>query len=719
MVWNWKKWDLIHVLKILAPFRGTLIFFIVFTIIINYLYYLDWYTHYETQLHSTTYLFLMIFDVMMTVLIADLVHPGIVVFLTVSILLALGVIDLDEAFVGFSDSSTLTVMVALILSAGINKVQLLEKMVHFLLPSTKQYYVFPSAMRFLPFVMALSLFLNNTPVVAMSIPLIQTWAKTSGHSAKKMLMPVSFCAIFGGMNSILGTSTNLVGRGLVYQQVSKTNSLFHMNLKFEMPLFEIGLVACPVAIVGYLYCCFCTSLLDRNKEKKEKEKKHEKTFFVHMKVTKENQFIGTHLHQTPLCNPPNGRVVAVKRKDIYEEFLKEEDGKKLEETVPIVLEQEKSPDSIYFSITQPNITSFKSSTSNIETNTSSSSSEMISENSTIEKYRSGIELTTDVVVQENDILIYEIPQRSMSDVLCQKGLKLDDPKIDHITQTAFSFYEVCLPKDERELPHNIQYSIIGVTGREDKEVVFPSRSWIVAVPQKYSKTFPTPFLIAKPLDIVYLVDVPLYKTLVAVIALAFPILMDVFEFGNLVEYALFSVLLLLIFRVLTVEEFFGAIDIPLFCILGASFGLSTAMVKTNSGSLLALTLTRLFSPFGKLGVLAALYIPTLLLTQPLSNTAVVAVMFPVVWAAYWGKDPLGQERGQIIGLKSGMYTMMLAASEVFVLPIGYQTNMMVMEVADYSISDFVVFGTPLMILSMILSVTMPWLVFEVLRPSSL
>jgi Na+/H+ antiporter NhaD/arsenite permease-like protein len=56
----------------------------------------------------------------------------------------------------------------------------------------------------------LSAFMNNTPIVAMMIPTVQVWSERTGISASKLLMPLSFAAMLGGMCTLLGTSTNLI-----------------------------------------------------------------------------------------------------------------------------------------------------------------------------------------------------------------------------------------------------------------------------------------------------------------------------------------------------------------------------------------------------------------------------------------------------------------------------------------------------------------------------
>lgn len=78
----------------------------------------------------------------------------------------------------------------------------------------------------------LSAFLNNTPIVALLVPLIFHWAK-SGDTvhAQKLLIPLSFASIFGGTCTLIGTSTNLVVAGL---QVSPASPFRHSSVSSSM-----------------------------------------------------------------------------------------------------------------------------------------------------------------------------------------------------------------------------------------------------------------------------------------------------------------------------------------------------------------------------------------------------------------------------------------------------------------------------------------------------
>src|SRR5690606_34731769 len=92
-------------------------------------------------------------------------------------------------------------------------------------------------------VTAMSAFLNNTPVVAMLVPVVEDWAKRSNLAVSKLMIPLSYAAILGGMCTLIGTSTNVIVYGLTQDRTDVGRISF----------FEIGLIGLPAAIVGILY----------------------------------------------------------------------------------------------------------------------------------------------------------------------------------------------------------------------------------------------------------------------------------------------------------------------------------------------------------------------------------------------------------------------------------------------------------------------------------
>ena len=93
-------------------------------------------------------------------------------------------------------------------------------------------------------VAALSAFLNNTPVVAMFMPVVDDICKKTQISPSKLFMPLAYTATFGGVCSLIGTSTNLLVVGWIAAN--------HPNVR-ELGLFEIAWVGVPCAAAGIVY----------------------------------------------------------------------------------------------------------------------------------------------------------------------------------------------------------------------------------------------------------------------------------------------------------------------------------------------------------------------------------------------------------------------------------------------------------------------------------
>ena len=92
----------------------------------------------------------------------------------------------------------------------------------------------------------MSAFMNNIPLVAMLLPGVSEWAKATRFSASKLLLPLSYASILGGMCTLIGTSTNLVVGGLVAAQSEEIGVE-------ALGLFEISWLGVPCAFVGLLY----------------------------------------------------------------------------------------------------------------------------------------------------------------------------------------------------------------------------------------------------------------------------------------------------------------------------------------------------------------------------------------------------------------------------------------------------------------------------------
>ena len=108
-------------------------------------------------------------------------------------------------------------------------------------------------LQLLPPVAALSAFLNNTPVVAMFLPVVTDLCKKFRFSPSHLFLPLSYAATFGGLCTLIGTSTNL----LINNEVARRDIQ-----GFEpLGMFELSWIGLPLALSGLAYLLFATKWL--------------------------------------------------------------------------------------------------------------------------------------------------------------------------------------------------------------------------------------------------------------------------------------------------------------------------------------------------------------------------------------------------------------------------------------------------------------------------
>ena len=129
----------------------------------------------------------------LVVLARGSVAPAVVTFGGATAVLVTGVIPAEQAFSGFSNAAPITVAALYVVAAAIEKTGALTPLMQGTLGDRGRYRL-PLLRTLVPTAGA-SAFLNNTPIVAMLIPQVLSWADRRRVSASKVLMPVSFAAV--------------------------------------------------------------------------------------------------------------------------------------------------------------------------------------------------------------------------------------------------------------------------------------------------------------------------------------------------------------------------------------------------------------------------------------------------------------------------------------------------------------------------------------------
>ena len=150
----------------------------------------------------------------------------------------------SKILAGFSNPALITVLSLLVIGQAIVNTRSLERATQFVVGLSPKNPFF-SMVFALIFVLIISAFLNNTPVVVIFIPIMQILADRFSRSASAFMMPLSFVAILGGMTTLLGSSTNLL----------ISNSLADLGLR-QFSFFEFTVPGLVLAATGFLYIVF-------------------------------------------------------------------------------------------------------------------------------------------------------------------------------------------------------------------------------------------------------------------------------------------------------------------------------------------------------------------------------------------------------------------------------------------------------------------------------
>ncbi len=154
------------------------------------------------------------------------------------------------------------------------------------------------------------------------------------------------------------------------------------------------------------------------------------------------------------------------------------------------------------------------------------------------------------------------------------------------------------------------------------------------------------------------------------------------------EIMLAGALLMVVARLLTMDHVYNAIEWRTIFLVAGLLPLGLAMAESGAAALLAERLVAWLAPFGPLALLAGLALLAVLLTQVINGAAVASVITPVAIQAaqQTGLDPRALAMG-----------VALACSMAFMTPLGHAVNILVMGPAGYRFSDFFAIGLPLTI----------------------
>lgn len=219
--------------------------------------------------------------------------------------LIFGVVSPDEGIAGFSNKATVTVAAMFVISAGLFKTGAVSYLGKFTSDLFKRNY-WLGMISVMIAVGFFSAFINNTPIVAVFIPVLLGVAKEIKASASKLLMPMSFASMFGGTCSLIGTSTNILVSSIAEERGQPAFSMFEVA--------PLGLVMFGVGTL-YMLAIGIRLIPDRRAESDLIESYNMQEYIAEVVLLENAPSVGHTVKDAPIAKDIEIIIIGVQRGD--------------------------------------------------------------------------------------------------------------------------------------------------------------------------------------------------------------------------------------------------------------------------------------------------------------------------------------------------------------------------------------------------------------------
>jgi len=582
---------------------------------------------------------LLIVAFLLITLYKELLGSGFSFVIAVTVLGIFKILTPTEILAGFGNEQLAVIIMLLIIGDIIRQTSLLDLLFDKIFFRVKNSRSFTARLMFS--VSTLSAFINNTPIVAVLMPYVITWGRKNHISSSKLLIPLSYATIIGGCATLVGTSTNLIVNSLVVEQKIIPNLP-------SLAIFDFAYVGVPMMLIGSLYMIFVgRTILPNSTDPLETFKMYARKYMVEVQVKKGCALIGSPIR--------NFNIQA------FEDLLLLE-----------VIRDKQS-------------------------------------------YSSDLD---DFLIEENDILLFAGNKGSIAAIVNVHPF-LVIPSIGmfakrkhtEVIEIVIAHNSTLIDKqlDKENFRGKYEATVIAVhrngenlSGKIGSIIIKAGDALLLLVGtgfDKFSK-YTNDFYVISKIKEIKRIGV-LRGTILAGGLLAI-IILSAFKILSMFIGLIILLTVLLFLKVANPRDLTPRIDYNLILVIALSLALGTAMMKTGVAEIAAKLIVNIFDPFGKVSVLAGIYLITTILAALITNKAALAIVFPISLTASVNLH---------VNPMPFILVVAYATAANFITPIGYQTNLMVYGPGGYDFKDFVKIGIPLTIIYMAVTITILSLVF--------
>ncbi len=553
-------------------------------------------------------------------------------------------LEVTDGLSGFASPATITVLAMFVLSEGIRRTGVISTIGAHIADRYGN-----SPRRQLLAVLGLSGgsagFVNNTPVVAVMIPMVRELSNRTGVSPTRLLLPISFASMMGGMLTLIGTSTNLLASDIYAS----------MGAEFEpFTIFEFTTLGIIVLIVGtiYLYLVSDRLLPERIEGGQDLTADFNMAeYLTEVTVERDSPFVGKPVQE------------ALGELDIDVDIVQLIRGQQAF-TEPLGTKEIRADDILVLRTDREDLVSL------IEAEglaLAPQQDEIVSE---------------EILTGESDELEEPVPQELVEVVIAP-----DSPLVGG-TLKSVQFRQLY---DATVLAIRRGPRIIHA--RMDERTLRAGDTLLIQATDETIRRFTADrnFVVAGRFD---LPDFRREKLPLALGIVGGVVGLAALGVTSIVVSALAGVVAMVATGCLKPGEVYDSVDWNVIFLLAGLIPLGLAMTRTGAADFLAFHVVNVAGGAHPLILLGVFYLLTAVLTNIISNNASVVLMIPVA-----------VDVAVVTGLNPFAFALAVtfAASTAFMTPIGYQTNLMVYGPGGYTFGDFARVGGPLQLLMVVVT----------------
>jgi di/tricarboxylate transporter len=498
--------------------------------------------------------------------VREVIRVDLVALIALSILLVTGVLEPEAALRGFSNPATVTVAAMFVLSAALLRTGFGE-VIGGVMARVAEKNLWLGMLGLMVGTGVLSAFINNTAAVVILLPVVLGVSNRIGASPSKLLMPLSFASMFGGVCTLIGTSTNLLASEIARQRGQEPFGMFEFT-PLGLIFFFFG--TAYMMTVGH-------RLIPERRPPEDLTSTFEMAdYLLDVVVAKGSRLVGSRLSEQEWLRKLEVDVLEIHRKEERQVLPRSE----------VVL---KAGDLLRIRTRLPTIRKLREA-GDVDLATAVPRDEA--------ERSDGEVVLVEVVVPAGSSLIGRSLERSRfrnrfgATVLAigHRGELLHQ----RLKKVRFAAGDTLLIEARRGRLQQL---------RGTRDFIFVSESQLGGLRR--------------------------HKLLPAVAILTAVVVSAALGWTPIVVSSLLGAVAMVLVRCLSIEEAYEAVDWKIIFLLAGVLGLGTALEQTGGVVLLSNHVLGAFTWMGPLAVLSLFYLITSLLTEAMSNNATVVLLAPV------------------------------------------------------------------------------------------